>query len=111
VEEDRVVAVLESLASRYPKNSRVQLFKYQYISVHYPDHPDLASILQNAEVISAPAGWIYQARIVEASETNDVASMYEHAKTWLQNDRARRDVNQIKSLFSTPAPKPGDTGD
>jgi len=107
----RVMALLDVLAERYPASEKVVQFRYQYLSSTEPDHPELMPLLERAQILSPGATWVYHSLLLEASRRQDIAGMYEHARTWMINEPGRRDINQIKSLFVAGEAQSGDPGD
>lgn len=99
VGDDRVMGLLDRLAQRYPRSVHVMRYRYQYLSARGAPPAKLVPLLHRAQQLAPQASWVYYALLREYDRDQDVAGMYEYAGRWLQHDRLRRHVQEIKSLF------------
>lgn len=102
--EERVMDMLDRLSERYPRTVRVLHYRYQYLLAMNAEPAALTPLLEQAQLLSPRASWIYPALLHEQAREQDVAGMYESARRWLLHDPERYRVNQIKFLFDMTEP-------
>jgi hypothetical protein len=105
--EERVLDLLDRLSERYPRSAQVLRYRYQYLAARNAEPAVLIPLLEQAQVLSPGANWIYPALLGEQAREQDVAAMYETARLWLRYDPQRYRVSQIKALFSAAEPMSG----
>jgi protein O-mannosyl-transferase len=97
--DERVMALLDKLATRYPRNVNVLRYRYQYLAAMDAEPAELLLVLEQAQQLAPRASWVYLALLREYGQNQDVASMYEYARLWMLYDQPRYDLHRVKALF------------
>jgi hypothetical protein len=101
--EIQVNALLDKLSTRYPESLDVLRYRYQYHSARKAEPARLLPLLQQMQQLAPAESWPYHHLLYEYARDGDVASMYRYARLWLQHDRNRYAIHQLKALFEAPS--------
>ncbi|MCB1675682.1 MAG: hypothetical protein KDI01_05300 [Halioglobus sp.] len=101
-DRERILAMLDTLERRYPRNLQVLGWRYTYLLGQGAAPGQLDAILDRALAIN-PGQPEFLLRLIEQrGAVGDVGGMYAAAGQWLLHDTRRLRLGQIKALFSVP---------
>jgi hypothetical protein len=102
VAHENAAMLLDHLVDHTLRKTELLLLKYNFlVAIGAPTEQRLEP-LNRAAKISPHHSSVQYYRVIESSQRQDVAKMYEIVRVWLDHDTNRWRLQTIKSLFTSP---------